>query len=83
MAVERITEGEYFYAATATDLNAVYRALQERLALATRETELSFVLAALLLLMSMVAMFLAWRAVRPTRQDRSPKPGGRAVASPR
>ena len=82
-AVARITEGEYFYAATAKDLNAVYQALQGRLALETRETELSFVLAALMMGISMVAMFLAWKGARPLQQVRSLKIAKGGVASPR
>ena len=55
------TEGENFYAATEKDLNAVYQALQDHPALETRETEPFFVLAALMLGISVIAMFLAWR----------------------
>jgi len=61
-AVARITEGEYFYAASAQDLLAVYRKLQGKLALETRETELSFGAAGLMLLLS--ALALLWASVR-------------------
>ena len=79
----RFTEGENFYAATATDLNAVYQALQGHPALETRETELSFVLVALTLGISMIAMFLACRDARPVRRARWLKSADRAAASPR
>ena len=61
----------------------MYQALQSRQALETRETELSFVLAALMLGILMVAMFLAWRGARPMQRARWLKPVDRAVASPR
>ena len=77
------TEGENFYAATEKDLNAVYQALQDHPALETRETELAFVLAALMLGISMVAMFLAGRDARPMQQARWLKSVECAVASPR
>ena len=79
----RFTEGENFYAATATDLNAVYQALQGHPALETRETEPFFVLAALMMGISMIAMFLAWRGARPVQRARWLKSADRAVASPR
>lgn len=60
-AVARITEGEYFYAASAQELVSVYRKLQGKLALETRETELSFVLAGLMLLMALAAVAMAMR----------------------
>ena len=53
-SVARITEGEYFYAASAQDLVAAYRKLQGRLALEKKETELSFALAALMLVLSLI-----------------------------
>ena len=60
-AVARITEGEYFYAASAQELVNVYRKLQGKLALETRETELSFVLVGLMLLMALAAFTMALR----------------------
>ena len=48
----------------------MYPALQGRLVLETRETERSFVLAALMLGISMIAMFLIWRGARSMRQAR-------------
>ncbi len=69
--VARITEGEYFYAASAEDLVAAYRKLQGRLALETRETELSFALAGLMLLMAALAVVLA---VGLRRSPRGPEP---------
>jgi Ca-activated chloride channel family protein len=63
-AVARITEGEYFYAASAQELVAVYRKLQGKLALETRETELSFALAGLMLLLSLAALLMALRGQR-------------------
>ena len=77
------TEGENFYAATEKDLNAVYQALQDHPALETRETEPFFVLVALTLGISMIAMFLAWRDARPVQRARWLKSADRAVASPR
>ncbi|MEK9775755.1 MAG: VWA domain-containing protein [Quisquiliibacterium sp.] len=67
-AVARITEGEYFYAGSAQDLMAVYRKLQGKLALETRQTELSFVLAGLMLLLSLIAIAIAWQGQRVLRQ---------------
>jgi Ca-activated chloride channel family protein len=63
--VARITEGEYFYAASAEDLVAAYRKLQGRLALETRETELSFALAAMMLVLVSLAILLAVGPRRP------------------
>lgn len=77
------TWSENFYAATATDLNAVYQALQGHPALETRETEPFFVLAALMLGISVIAMFLAWRGALPVQRARWLKSADRAVASPR
>ena len=82
-AVARITEGENFYAATEKHLNAVYQTLPGHPALETRETELSFVLVALMLGISMIAIFLAWRGARPVQRARWLKSADRAVASPR
>lgn len=61
----------------------MYQALRGRLALETLETELSCVLAALMLGISTVARLLAWRVVRPMQQARWLKPVVRAVASHR
>jgi Ca-activated chloride channel family protein len=70
-AVARITEGEYFYAASAEELVGAYRKLQGRLALETRETELSFVAAALMLGLSLVAIGLALRGARASGRSRA------------
>ncbi len=61
----------------------MYQDPQRRLALETRETERPFVLAAPMVGISMVAMFLAWRGARPMQQARWLKSVGLAVASPR
>ena len=44
--VAAVTQGEYFYAGTAADLKKVYQSLSSRLVVETKETEISFLLAA-------------------------------------
>lgn len=44
--VATVTQGEYFYAGTAADLKKVYQSLSSRLVVETKETEISFLLAA-------------------------------------
>jgi len=63
-AVARITEGEYFYAASAEQLIAAYRSLQGRMGLETRETEVSFALAALMLMLGALALAMLWWPAR-------------------
>jgi Ca-activated chloride channel family protein len=45
--VALMTRGEYFYAGTATDLKKVYQALNSRLSLEKRETEITAIVAAI------------------------------------
>ena len=73
-AVARITEGEYFYAASAEQLIAAYRSLQGRMGLETRETEVSFGLAALMLVLSTLALGLLWWPHRGSSASRLPHP---------
>jgi Ca-activated chloride channel family protein len=44
-AIANRTQGEYFYAGTATDLNKVYQTLSSRLTVEKKETEISGLLA--------------------------------------
>jgi Ca-activated chloride channel family protein len=61
-AVAKMTGGEYFQAGTAADLHKVYQNLNTRIALETRETEISalFVGAAALLLLLGALLSLLW-----------------------
>jgi Ca-activated chloride channel family protein len=61
-AIARMTGGEYFHAGTAADLRKVYEALNARIALETRETEISALLvaAAVALLLMAALLSLLW-----------------------
>ncbi len=58
-AIARITGGEYFHAGTAADLRKVYETLNARIALETRETEVSALLAAGAVALLLVAALLS------------------------
>jgi Ca-activated chloride channel homolog len=61
-AIAKMTGGEYFHAGTAADLHKVYETLNTRIALETRETEVSalFVAAAAALLLAGALLSLLW-----------------------
>jgi len=61
-AIAKMTAGEYFHAGTAQDLHKVYETLNARIALETRETEISalFVAAAAALLALGALLSLLW-----------------------
>jgi Ca-activated chloride channel family protein len=61
-AVAKVTGGEYFHAGTASDLKKVYETLNTRIALETRETEISalFVGASTALLLAGAFLSLLW-----------------------
>jgi Ca-activated chloride channel family protein len=61
-AVAKITEAEYFHAATAEGLQKVYQGLSSRFALERRDTEISalFAAASALLLLLAVSLSLLW-----------------------
>ncbi|MCC7484759.1 MAG: VWA domain-containing protein [Burkholderiales bacterium] len=61
-AVAKVTDAEYFHAGSAADLRKVYQSLTSRLALETRDTELSAPLSALaaLLAVSAAGLSLLW-----------------------
>ncbi len=61
-AIAKMTGGEYFHAGTAQDLHKVYETLNTRLALETRETEISalFVAGAAVLLVLGALLSLLW-----------------------
>src|SRR5205809_7951387 len=54
-----VTHGEYFYASNAMDLRKVYESLNTRLALETRQTEITTLLAAAAAAISLLAAFLS------------------------
>lgn len=58
-AVASITRADYFYAGTAEDLKKVYQGLSTRIAVETKETEISALLAALGALLALVASGLS------------------------
>ncbi|MDO9596903.1 MAG: VWA domain-containing protein [Azoarcus sp.] len=58
-AVANITRADYFYAGTAEDLKKVYQSLSTRIAVETKETEISALLAALGALLVIVASGLS------------------------
>jgi Ca-activated chloride channel family protein len=60
--IAKLTDGEYFHAGTATDLRKVYQTLNTKIALETRETEVSalFSAAAATLLLSAALLSLWW-----------------------
>jgi Ca-activated chloride channel family protein len=60
-SIAELTQGEYFYAGTASDLKKVYQALSARLVLETKETEITALFtagAAILALLSALLSFL-------------------------
>lgn len=54
-----LTHGEYFYAGTAEDLKKVYEGLSSRMVVERKETEISALLAALSVLLSVSAAALS------------------------
>jgi Ca-activated chloride channel family protein len=60
--VAKITDAEYYHAGTAADLKKVYQTLNSKLALESRDTEVSALLSALaaLLALSAAGLSLAW-----------------------
>jgi Ca-activated chloride channel family protein len=54
-----VTHGEYFYANNAMDLKKIYQSLNTRLALETRQTEITALLAAAAAVMSLLSAFLS------------------------
>ena len=60
--IARNTQGEYFYAGTATDLKKVYESLSSRLAVVKKETEISGLLALVAAAFAILsaALSLAW-----------------------
>jgi len=57
--IANLTHGEYFYAGTAMDLRKVYESLNTRLALETRQTEITALLAAAAAVITLLAAFLS------------------------
>jgi len=57
--IANLTHGEYFYAGTAMDLRKVYESLNTRLALETRQTEITAFLAAAAAVITLLAAFLS------------------------
>jgi Ca-activated chloride channel family protein len=60
--IARITHAEYFYAGNAVDLNKVYQALNAKLVLERKKTEVTALFAAVAALLAVVsaALSLAW-----------------------
>jgi Ca-activated chloride channel family protein len=58
-AIAGITEGEYFHASSAADLHKVYQNLTAKLALESRETELTALFGAMAALLALVAAMLS------------------------
>jgi Ca-activated chloride channel family protein len=58
-AIADITRGEYFHAGTAADLRKVYETLNARLVLEKKDTEITFLFAALAALLLVVASLLS------------------------
>jgi Ca-activated chloride channel family protein len=58
-AVANITRGEYFYAATATDLRKVYKGLTTKLVLEKKDTEISFLFTAIAAALLLLALLLS------------------------
>ena len=54
-----ITQAEYFYAGTATDLKKVYQSLNTRVVLQTKETEITAIFAAAGAALAVLAAFLS------------------------
>jgi Ca-activated chloride channel family protein len=57
--IANVTHGEYFYASNAMDLKKVYESLNTRLALETRQTEITALLAAAAAVITLLAAFLS------------------------
>ncbi|HUN69021.1 MAG TPA: VWA domain-containing protein [Burkholderiales bacterium] len=57
--IATMTQGEYFYAGTATDLKKVYQTLNSRLSLEKKETEITALLAAAAALLAMISGLLS------------------------
>ena len=57
--IANVTHGEYFYARNAIDLKKVYESLNTRLALETRQTEITALLAAAAAVITLLAAFLS------------------------
>ncbi len=57
--IANVTHGEYFYANNAMDLRKVYESLNTRLALETRQTEITALLAAAAAIITLLAAFLS------------------------
>ena len=57
--IANVTHGEYFYASNAMDLKKVYESLNTRLALETRQTEVTALLAAAAAVITLLAAFLS------------------------
>jgi Ca-activated chloride channel family protein len=57
--IANVTHGEYFYASNAMDLKKVYESLNTRLALETRQTEVTALLAAAAAVIALLAAFLS------------------------
>ena len=57
--IAAITHGEYFYASNAADLKKVYESLNTRIALETRQTEITALLAAAAALVALLSAFLS------------------------
>jgi Ca-activated chloride channel family protein len=58
-AVANITQAEYFYAGTASDLKKVYQSLNSRIVLQTKETEITALFAAVGAALAVLAAFLS------------------------
>ena len=57
--IANVTHGEYFYASNAMDLKKVYESLNTRLALETRQTEVTALLAAAAAVITLLGAFLS------------------------
>jgi len=57
--IAELTEGEYYYAGSATDLKKVYETLSSRLVFVTRETEITALFSAAAALMALIAGLLS------------------------
>jgi Ca-activated chloride channel homolog len=58
-AIADLTRGEYFHAGTAADLRKVYESLNARLVLERKDTEITFLFAAIASILLVVAAFLS------------------------
>jgi Ca-activated chloride channel family protein len=57
--ISGITHGEYFYANNSADLNKVYESLNTRIALETRQTEITALLTAAAAIVALISAFLS------------------------